>query len=200
MDIRATAIPEVKVLTPRRFGDHRGYFCETWSAPRMAAAGLDFAFVQDNESLSARAGTLRGLHYQAPPFAQAKLVRVALGAIRDVAVDVRRGSPDLRPLGRRGDLGGERRAAPRPARLPARLRHADPEHARPLQGRQSLRCRQRRRRALERPRPRRRLGPARRGGRPVGQGPRPARLPRLGVALRVRSERMRVSRRPGRTG
>ena len=93
MDIRATAIPEVKVLTPRRFGDHRGYFCETWSAPRMAAAGLDFAFVQDNESLSARAGTLRGLHYQAPPFAQAKLVRVALGAIRDVAVDVRRGSP-----------------------------------------------------------------------------------------------------------
>jgi dTDP-4-dehydrorhamnose 3,5-epimerase len=93
MDIRATAIPEVKVLTPRRFGDHRGYFCETWSAPRMAAAGLDFAFVQDNESLSARAGTLRGLHYQAPPFAQAKLVRVAQGAIRDVAVDVRRGSP-----------------------------------------------------------------------------------------------------------
>ena len=93
MDIRATAIPDVKVLTPRRFGDHRGYFCETWSAPRMAAAGLDFAFVQDNESLSARAGTLRGLHYQAPPFAQAKLVRVAQGAIRDVAVDVRRGSP-----------------------------------------------------------------------------------------------------------
>jgi dTDP-4-dehydrorhamnose 3,5-epimerase len=93
MDIRATAIPEVKVLIPRRFGDHRGYFCETWSAPRMAAAGLDLAFVQDNESLSARAGTLRGLHYQVPPFAQAKLVRVAAGAIRDVAVDVRRGSP-----------------------------------------------------------------------------------------------------------
>ena len=93
MDIRATAIPEVKLLTPRRFGDHRGYFCETWSAPRMAAAALDFAFVQDNESLSGRAGTLRGLHYQAPPFAQAKLVRVASGAIRDVAADVRRGSP-----------------------------------------------------------------------------------------------------------
>ena len=93
MDIRATAIPEVKVLTPRRFGDHRGYFCETWSGARMAEAGLDLAFVQDNESLSARAGTLRGLHYQAPPFAQAKLVRVAQGAIRDVAVDARRGSP-----------------------------------------------------------------------------------------------------------
>ena len=77
MDIRATAIPEVKVLTPRRFGDRRGYFCETWSGARMAEAGLDLAFVQDNESLSPRAGTLRGLHYQAPPFAQAKLIRVA---------------------------------------------------------------------------------------------------------------------------
>jgi dTDP-4-dehydrorhamnose 3,5-epimerase len=93
MEIRPTAIPEVKLLAPRRFADHRGYLCETWSAPRMAAAGLDLAFVQDNESFSARAGTVRGLHYQAPPFAQAKLVRVAQGAIRDVAVDVRRGSP-----------------------------------------------------------------------------------------------------------
>jgi dTDP-4-dehydrorhamnose 3,5-epimerase len=93
MEIRPTALPDVKVLRPRRFGDARGYFCETWSRQRMAAAGLDFDFVQDNESLSAQPGTLRGLHYQAPPFAQAKLVRVARGAIRDVAVDVRRGSP-----------------------------------------------------------------------------------------------------------
>ncbi len=93
MEIRETALPEVKVLTPRRFGDARGYFCETWSTARMAANGLAFDFVQDNESLSARAGTLRGLHYQAPPFAQAKLVRVAKGAIRDVVVDARRGSP-----------------------------------------------------------------------------------------------------------
>lgn len=93
MEVRPTAIPEVKVLTPRRFGDHRGYFSETWSAARMAGAGLEVAFVQDNESLSATAGTLRGLHYQAPPFAQAKLVRVARGAILDVAVDARRGSP-----------------------------------------------------------------------------------------------------------
>jgi dTDP-4-dehydrorhamnose 3,5-epimerase len=93
MDIRATALHEVKVLTPRRFGDARGYFCETWSTARMAEAGLRVDFVQDNESLSARAGTLRGLHYQSPPFAQAKLVRVAQGAIRDVAVDARRGSP-----------------------------------------------------------------------------------------------------------
>jgi dTDP-4-dehydrorhamnose 3,5-epimerase len=93
MDVRATALPEVKVLTPRRFGDQRGYFAETWNAARMAGHGLDLDFVQDNEGLSARAGTLRGLHYQAPPFAQAKLVRVARGAVRDVAVDARRGSP-----------------------------------------------------------------------------------------------------------
>lgn len=93
MEIRATDLPDVKVLTPRRFGDTRGYFSETWNAARMAAAGLSTQFVQDNESLSAKPGTLRGLHYQAPPFAQAKLVRVAKGAVRDVAVDVRRGSP-----------------------------------------------------------------------------------------------------------
>jgi len=93
MDIRATDLPDVKVLTPRRFGDARGYFSETWNAARMAAAGLSTQFVQDNESLSATPGTLRGLHYQAPPFAQAKLVRVARGAVRDVAVDARRGSP-----------------------------------------------------------------------------------------------------------
>lgn len=93
MQVRPTALPDVKVLTPRRFGDDRGYFCETWSRAQAAAAGLAVTFVQDNESLSARAGTLRGLHYQAPPHAQAKLVRVARGAVLDVAVDVRRGSP-----------------------------------------------------------------------------------------------------------
>jgi dTDP-4-dehydrorhamnose 3,5-epimerase len=94
MDIRATALPDVKVLTPRRFGDARGYFCEVWHGPRMAGLGFDVAFLQDNESLSATQGTLRGLHYQAPPFAQTKLVRVARGAIIDVAVDARKGSPD----------------------------------------------------------------------------------------------------------
>lgn len=93
MDIRATDLPDVKVLTPRRFGDARGYFSETWSAARMAASGFSTQFVQDNESLSAVPGTLRGLHYQAPPFAQTKLVRVARGAVLDVAVDARRGSP-----------------------------------------------------------------------------------------------------------
>lgn len=93
MHVEPTDLPEVKILTPRRFGDGRGFFCETWNAARMAEAGIDLAFVQDNESLSAKAGTLRGLHYQAPPHAQAKLVRVVRGAIRDVAVDARRGSP-----------------------------------------------------------------------------------------------------------
>jgi dTDP-4-dehydrorhamnose 3,5-epimerase len=95
MDVRTTALPEVKILTPRRFGDARGYFCETWNAPQMAEAGLGFNFVQDNESLSAQKGTLRGLHYQAPPFAQTKLVRCARGAIIDVAVDARRGSANF---------------------------------------------------------------------------------------------------------
>ncbi len=93
MEIRRTAIADVLVLTPRRFGDARGYFSESWSARAMAGAGLDVAFVQDNHSFSAAAGTVRGLHYQAPPDAQGKLVRAAVGRIRDVAVDVRRGSP-----------------------------------------------------------------------------------------------------------
>ncbi len=92
MDVVSTQIEDVKILTPRRFGDGRGFFCESWSQRAMQAAGLEFEFVQDNESLSREAGTLRGLHYQAPPFAQAKLVRVVRGAILDVAVDVRVGS------------------------------------------------------------------------------------------------------------
>jgi dTDP-4-dehydrorhamnose 3,5-epimerase len=95
MKIRPTALPDVKILVPRRFGDNRGYFMETWNLACMRDAGLDFDFVQDNESLSAEAGTLRGLHCQAPPFAQAKLVRVVRGAVLDVAVDMRRGSPDF---------------------------------------------------------------------------------------------------------
>lgn len=81
------------VLTPRRFADDRGWFSETYNARTLAELGIDTVFVQDNHSLSVPAGTLRGLHYQAPPHAQAKLVRVARGAIYDVAVDVRRGAP-----------------------------------------------------------------------------------------------------------
>lgn len=93
MDISETAVPGVLLLTPRRFGDNRGWFSETWSARTMAAQGLTFDWVQDNHSHSAEAGTVRGLHYQAPPMAQTKLVRVIRGAVLDVAVDVRFGSP-----------------------------------------------------------------------------------------------------------
>lgn len=93
IDVSDTAIPEVKLVTPRRFGDARGWFSETWTRPKMAAAGLDFDFMQDNHSYSSQVHTLRGLHYQAPPFAQTKLVRVARGAVLDVAVDIRVGSP-----------------------------------------------------------------------------------------------------------
>jgi len=93
LEITETRIPEVKILTPRRFGDDRGFFCETWSARRLAEAGLALDFVQDNHSLSREAGTVRGLHFQAPPHAQGKLVRCGRGRIWDVALDIRRGSP-----------------------------------------------------------------------------------------------------------
>ena len=93
MDVFETAIPGVLRLTPRRFGDGRGFFSESWSARRMEEHGLSFDFVQDNHSYSAETGTVRGLHYQSPPMAQTKLVRVARGSVLDVAVDVRRGSP-----------------------------------------------------------------------------------------------------------
>lgn len=93
MQIEKTDLPDLLILTPRRFGDSRGWFAETWNAARMREAGLDLAFVQDNHSFSAQKGTLRGLHYQSPPRAQDKLVRCSRGAIWDVAVDARRGSP-----------------------------------------------------------------------------------------------------------
>lgn len=93
MEVTALAIPDVKLITPKRFGDHRGFFAETYSRSKFKDAGIDVEFVQDNHSLSATVGTVRALHYQLPPFAQAKLVRVLKGAILDVAVDIRRGSP-----------------------------------------------------------------------------------------------------------
>lgn len=93
MQIEKTALPGVLILTPQRFGDARGFFAETWNRARMTEAGITADFVQDNHSLSARRGTLRGLHFQAPPHAQAKLVRCGRGAFLDVAVDIRRGSP-----------------------------------------------------------------------------------------------------------
>ncbi len=91
--ITSLSIPDVKVIVPDRFGDDRGFFSETYSRRVMADAGIEEEFVQDNHSLSAVVGTVRGLHYQLPPFAQAKLVRVIRGAVVDVAVDIRRGSP-----------------------------------------------------------------------------------------------------------
>ncbi len=93
MHVVDTEIPEVKIMTPKKFGDHRGFFSETYSKRTMADAGIDLTFVQDNHSRSAAQGTLRGLHYQMPPMAQDKLVRVVRGAILDVAVDIRKGSP-----------------------------------------------------------------------------------------------------------
>jgi dTDP-4-dehydrorhamnose 3,5-epimerase len=93
VQIEETTLPAVKRIVPRRFGDHRGFFAETWSRPRLAEAGIEIDFVQDNHSLSAAPGTVRGLHFQAPPHAQHKLVRCGRGALVDVAVDIRRGSP-----------------------------------------------------------------------------------------------------------
>lgn len=95
LSVEDTAIPAVKIVTPKRFGDHRGFFSETWSRSAFAEAGLDLDFVQDNQSLSAPVGTLRGLHFQSPPFAQDKLVRVTRGRILDVAVDIRVSSPSF---------------------------------------------------------------------------------------------------------
>lgn len=94
MDVKRLEIADVMVLTPRRFGDDRGFFEESWNQRTFyEATGLDVQFVQDNQSLSRVAGTVRGLHFQAPPHAQAKLIRVARGAIFDVAVDIRTASP-----------------------------------------------------------------------------------------------------------
>ncbi|MCQ2352914.1 MAG: dTDP-4-dehydrorhamnose 3,5-epimerase [Victivallaceae bacterium] len=92
MTIIPTAIPDVKIVEPRIFGDARGYFFESWNQKAFAEAGIDCAWLQDNESKSSF-GVLRGLHYQAAPYTQAKLVRVISGAVLDVALDIRKNSP-----------------------------------------------------------------------------------------------------------
>lgn len=92
MVIEKTSLEGVLKITPKRFGDDRGFFSETWNRQALAEAGVAIDFVQDNHSLSGAKGTLRGLHYQAPPHAQDKLVRCTRGAIWDVAVDIRTGS------------------------------------------------------------------------------------------------------------
>ena len=93
MQIRESRISAVKILIPEKHGDHRGFFSEVYNQQALAEAGIDVDFVQDNHSLSAGKGTVRGLHFQTPPFAQDKLVRVVRGAAFDVAVDLRRESP-----------------------------------------------------------------------------------------------------------
>jgi len=95
VEIEITRLDGVVILTPKVFRDARGSFCESWSRATLARLGLALDFVQDNQSLSLATGTVRGLHYQAPPHAQDKLVRVGHGAILDVAVDMRTGSPDF---------------------------------------------------------------------------------------------------------
>lgn len=95
LEVRPLALDGVLEIRPSRFEDERGFFSETWNLVRWAEAGIEIDFVQDNHSLSKERGVLRGLHYQAPPMAQAKLVRVSRGAVFDVAVDIREGSPSL---------------------------------------------------------------------------------------------------------
>lgn len=93
MEVRTFDIAGVALLTPRHIGDERGYFAETFRADLFAQMIGDYRFVQDNESCSARPGTVRGLHFQCDPHAQGKLVRCTAGALFDVAVDIREGSP-----------------------------------------------------------------------------------------------------------
>ncbi|RLQ05540.1 dTDP-4-dehydrorhamnose 3,5-epimerase [Geobacillus stearothermophilus] len=91
--ITETSLPGVLLIEPKVFGDHRGFFMESYNKKLFVEYGLDFDFIQDNHSLSQQAGTIRGLHYQLNPKAQTKLVRVTRGAIYDVVVDIRKGSP-----------------------------------------------------------------------------------------------------------
>lgn len=93
MNVIKTDVLDVYILEPQVFGDHRGWFMESWSQKKMEEAGLFYNFVQDNQSFSAKKGTLRGLHFQKGDAAQAKLVRCARGAVVDFAVDMREGSP-----------------------------------------------------------------------------------------------------------
>src|SRR5665648_12593 len=92
MDVLRTSLDGVFVITPKRFNDNRGFFTETYNKQRLIEAGLNLEFVQDNVSFSEAQGTVRGLHFQRPPFGQAKLVSVLKGAVLDVAVDLRRTS------------------------------------------------------------------------------------------------------------
>ncbi len=95
VDVETTGIPEIKIVRPKRHGDDRGFFSEWYNRKALSAQGIAVDFIQDNLALSVRKGTVRGLHFQSPPFAQAKLVGCVRGAVFDVAVDIRHGSPNF---------------------------------------------------------------------------------------------------------
>src|SRR5947209_3451330 len=95
MQVAVTEIADIKLITPARYVDSRGFFSEVFKENVLREHGIDIHFVQDNHSLSASKGVVRGLHFQIPPFAQAKLLRVSAGSIFDVAVDIRWGSPSF---------------------------------------------------------------------------------------------------------
>jgi dTDP-4-dehydrorhamnose 3,5-epimerase len=95
VNIESTEIHDVKIITPQKWGDQRGFFSETYSSAKLKAEGIDLEFCQDNHSFSQEICTLRGLHFQIAPFAQDKLLRVTKGSIFDVAVDIRNGSPSF---------------------------------------------------------------------------------------------------------
>ncbi len=138
MRIETTTIEGIVAITPPRFGDHRGYFSEVFKDAWFRENVADVTFIQDNESLSAEPGTVRGLHFQIPPFAQGKLVRCIAGRIMDVVVDIRTGSPSFGNWLSRGALAGKRHAALGAARLRAWIRHARAQQCHQLQGDRSL--------------------------------------------------------------
>jgi dTDP-4-dehydrorhamnose 3,5-epimerase len=95
LEVKRLDLPEILVVVPKRFGDNRGYFVESYNKQTLSGAGINADFVQDNHSFSVDSGTIRGLHFQVAPKVQAKLVRVLRGSIFDVVVDVRKSSPDF---------------------------------------------------------------------------------------------------------
>ena len=134
MDVRATSIPGVRLLKPRYFHDSRGHFVETYNKRSAHQIGLVACFVQDNQSLSINRGTVRGLHFQMPPRAQAKLVRVLRGSIYDVAVDLRIGSPTYGRWTAETLTAVEGRTIVRASRVRARLLYTRTGHRSRVQG------------------------------------------------------------------
>ena len=128
MIIERLAIPAVMLLTPKRVGDARGFFSETYRQNVFDAAAGPTVFVQDNHAYSSDAGVIRGLHFQLPPRAQGKLVRVVRGAVLDVAVDIREGSPTYGQHVSTAAFGRQLAPALDPGRLRARLLHAGTRH------------------------------------------------------------------------